>query len=49
MDVGAPQMKTIIRPLLATLAGLFRSRALLHTLEILAPSKQQAMVANREG
>ncbi len=36
-------MKTIFFPLLATLAGLLRSRALLH-LEILALRQQLAML-----
>ncbi len=40
-------MKTLLLPLLATLAGLLRSRALLH-LEILALRQQLAMVASRE-
>jgi putative transposase len=39
-------MKTIIRPLLATLAGFLRSRALLH-MEILALRQQLAMVSER--
>ncbi len=41
-------MKTILRPLLATLAGLFRSRAVLH-MEILALRQQLAMVTERDG
>ena len=40
-------MKTILRPLLATLTGVFRSRALLH-LEILALRQQLAMVTQRD-
>ncbi len=40
-------MKTILIPLLATLAGLLRSRAVLH-LEILALRQQLAMVTARE-
>ena len=40
-------MKTILLPLLTTLAGLFRSRAVLH-LEILALRQQLAMVAHRD-
>ena len=40
-------MKTLLLPLLTTLAGLLRSRALLH-LEILALRQQLAMVASRE-
>ncbi len=40
-------MKTRLLPLLATLAGLLRSRALLH-LEILALGQQLAAVASRE-
>ena len=40
-------MKTILIPLLATLAGLLRSRAILH-LEILALRQQLAMVTARE-
>ena len=40
-------MKTILVPLLATLADLLRSRASLH-LEILALRQQLAMVANRD-
>ena len=39
-------MKTILHPLLATLAGIFQSRASLH-LEILALRQQLAMVATR--
>ena len=39
-------MKTIFRPLLATLAGVFRGRAVLH-LEILALRQQLAMVTAR--
>ena len=41
-------MKTILIPLLATLAGLLRSRAVLH-LEILALRQQLAMVTARGG
>jgi len=40
-------MKTILRPMLATLAGIFRSRTLLH-LEILALRQQLAMVTERD-
>ena len=40
-------MKTILHPLLATLAGLLRSRAVLH-LEILALRQQLAMVAHSD-
>jgi len=40
-------MKTILCPLLATLTGVFRSRALLH-LEILALRQQLAMVTQRD-
>ena len=40
-------MKTILRPLLATLAGIFRSRALLQ-LEILALRQQLAMITARD-
>ena len=40
-------MKTVLLPVLATLAGLFRSRALLH-LEILALRQQLAMVTTRD-
>ena len=40
-------MKTILHPLLATLAGLLRSRAVLH-LEILALRQQLAMVTARD-
>ena len=40
-------MKTILIPLLATLAGLLRSRAVLH-LEILALRQQLAMVTAKE-
>ncbi len=40
-------MKTILVPLLATLAGLLRNRALLH-LEILALRQQLAMVTARD-
>ena len=40
-------MKTILLPLLATLAGLLQSRAVLH-LEILALSQQLAMVTARD-
>ena len=40
-------MKTILRPLLATLAGVLRSRPLLH-LEILALRQQLAMVTARD-
>jgi DNA invertase Pin-like site-specific DNA recombinase len=40
-------MKTILLPLLATLAGLLRSRAVLH-LEILALRQQLAMVAHKD-
>jgi hypothetical protein len=39
-------MKTILLPLLATLAGLLRSRAVLH-LEILALRQQLAMVTRK--
>ena len=39
-------MKTVVLPLLATLAGLLRSRALLH-MEILALRQQLAMVTER--
>ena len=40
-------MKTILRPLLATVAGIFRSRALLQ-LEILALRQQLAMITARD-
>ena len=40
-------MKTLLLPLLATLIGLLRSRALLH-LEILALCQQLAMITNRD-
>ena len=40
-------MQTVLLPLLATLAGLFRSRALLH-LEILALRQQLATLATRD-
>ena len=40
-------MKTILLPLLATLAGLLRSRAVLH-LEILALRQQLAMVTHKD-
>ncbi len=40
-------MKTILIPLLATLAGMLRSRAVLH-LEIIALRQQLAMVTARE-
>ena len=40
-------MKTVLLPMLATLAGLLRTRALLH-LEILALRQQLAMVTARE-
>ena len=40
-------MKTILRPLLAMLAGLFRNRALLH-MEILALRQQVAIVTERD-
>jgi len=40
-------MKTLVLPLLATPAGLLRSRALLH-LEIPALRQQLAMITNRE-
>ncbi len=40
-------MKTILLPLLATLAGLLRSRAVLH-LEILALRQQLAMIARKD-
>lgn len=40
-------MKTVPLPVLTTLAGLFRSRALLH-LEILALRQQLAMVTTRD-
>jgi transposase InsO family protein len=40
-------MRTILLPLLATLAGLLRSRAILH-LEILALRQQLAMVAHKD-
>ena len=40
-------MKTILLPLLATLANLFQSRAVLH-LEILALRQQLAMVAHKD-
>ena len=39
-------MSTILRPLLATLAGLLRTRALLH-MEILALRQQLTMVTER--
>jgi len=40
-------MKTMLHPLLATLASLLRSRAVLH-LEILALRQQLAMVTARD-
>ncbi len=40
-------MKTILLPLLATLAGLLRNRAALH-LEIMAPRQQLAMVTHKD-
>ena len=40
-------MKTTLRPLFATLAGLLRSRAVLH-LEILALRQQLAMVTHKD-
>jgi hypothetical protein len=40
-------MKTILLPLLATLAGLLRRRAVLH-LEILALRQQLAMVVHKD-
>ena len=40
-------MKTVVLPMLATLAGLLRTRALLH-LEILALHQQLAMVTTRD-
>ena len=40
-------MKTILLPLLATLAGLLRNRAVLH-LEILALRQQLAMVTHKD-
>ena len=40
-------MKTTLLPLLATLAGLLRSRAVLH-LEILALRQQLAMVTHKK-
>ena len=40
-------LTTILRPLLATLCGVFRSRAVLH-MEILALRQQLAMVTQRD-
>jgi hypothetical protein len=40
-------MKTILLPLLATLSGLLRNRAVLH-LEILALRQQLAMVTHKD-
>ncbi len=41
-------MKSVLLPVLATLAGLLRSRTLLH-LEILSLHQQLAMVSVRKG